>query len=79
MGSAYFRILKEKTLGSANTARIVDFDETDPFYFVVYDGDKLLCEGELPFVKLKLPEQYMYKQIKRFQRNRTNMTATIVY
>ena len=79
MGSAYSRILKEKTVGSANNTRIVDFDETDPFYFIVYDGDQILVEGELPMVKLKLPDKYMYKQIKKFQRNRTNMTAIVVY
>lgn len=79
MGSMYSKLLKEKTIGSANTARIVDFDETDPYYFIVYDGDKLLCEGELTRVKLKLPDEYMYRQIKKFRRTPVNMTATIVY
>lgn len=77
MGSAYSRILKDKTLGSANTERIADFDETDPYYFIVYDGDRLIAEGELPMMKLKLDNKYLYKPIKKLYRSKVNMTATI--
>lgn len=77
MGSMYAQLRKEKTLGSANTARIADFDETDPYYFVAYDGDKLIAEGELTTLKMKLDNKYLYKPIKNFHRTPINMTATI--
>lgn len=79
MGSMYAQIRKEQTIGSANTSRIADFDETDPYYFIVYDNDCLIAEGELTAIKLKLNEKYLYKPIKKFHRTPVNMTATIVF
>ncbi len=75
--SYYSQLKKERTIGSMNTRRIADLDETDPFYFVASDGDRVLAEGELPALKLKLPDMYLYKPIKSIRRDRTNMTAFI--
>lgn len=81
MGSMYAKIKKELTLGTPieKTMRLVDFDDTDPYYFVCKEGDKTLAEGDLMLVKLKLPEEYLYKKIKSVTRNRTNMVAELVY
>lgn len=75
--SHYSQLKKERTIGSMNTRRIADLDETDPFYFVASDGDRVLAEGELPTLKLKLPDMYLYKPIKSIRRDRANMTAFI--
>lgn len=79
MGSRYAALLKEQTLGSANTNRIADLDETDPYYFVAYEGDKLLAEGELSLLKMRLDDRYLYKPIKSFTRSKINMVATIKF
>lgn len=79
MGSMYAKIRSEATLGSAKTTRIADFDETDPYYFVVKEEEKILAEGDLMAIKLKLPENYMYKKIKSFNRDRTIMVATVMF
>lgn len=79
MASKYAAIRQEQTIGSPNTARLCDFDETDPFYFVVKENDKILAEGELPHVKLKLDEEYLYKKIKKCTKDRVTMVTTIEY
>lgn len=79
MGSMYAKIRKEQTLGSGNTSRLADFDETDPYYFVVREAGKILAEGELFMVKLKLDESYLYKKIKQISKDRTTMVATLDY
>lgn len=81
MGSMYAKLQREATLGSAiqKTMRIADFDDTDPYYFVVKEDGKILAEGDLMMIKLKLPEEYIFKKIKDFHRNRTNMVAEITY
>lgn len=79
MGSHYSQIKRDRTIGSQNTKRIVDLDETDPFYFVAKDGDRILGEGEITMLKLKLPDTYLYKQIKNLRRDRTNMVAFIEF
>lgn len=79
MGSMYAKIRQEQTLGSTNTNRLADFDETDPYYFVVRENGKILAEGELYMVKLKLDESYLYKKIKQISKDRTTMIATLDY
>lgn len=79
MGSMYAKIRKEQTIGSTNTNRLADFDETDPYYFVVRENGKTLAEGELFSVKLKLDETYLYRPIKRVSRDRTTMLTTLEY
>lgn len=79
MGSMYAALRKDMTLGSAKTAKLSDFDETDPYYFVVRENGKTLAEGELFFVKLKLDESYLYRPIKRVSRDRTTMVSTLEY
>lgn len=75
--SMYASLVKKATLGSSNTSRIADLDETDPYYFVVKENGTILAEGELLAVKLKLDDSYLYKKIKNFQRDRSIMMATI--
>ena len=79
MASAWRRIVEENTLGSSNTARIADFDDTDPYYFVVKEGDKILAEGSLLKVKLKLDNSYLYKKIKSCTKDRQTMVTTIKF
>lgn len=79
MGSMYAKILKDQTLGSTNTKRLADFDETDPYYFVVRENGQTLAEGELFMVKLRLDESYLYKQIKHISKDRTTMIMTLDY
>lgn len=79
MGSMYAQLRKEKIIESINQSRIADFDETDPYYFVVYDQDKLIAEGDLPMMKLRLEDKYLYKPIKSFHKNKTTMVATIIF
>lgn len=79
MGSMYAALRKDMTLGSIKTARLSDFDETDPYYFVAKEKDKTLAEGELYMIKLKLDESFLYRPIKRVTRDRTTMVATIEY
>ena len=79
MASRYAMLKKEKTLGSINTKKISDFDETDPYYFIVKEDGKILAEGELTMVKLKLPLEYFDKIIKDVRRDRSNMTCHITY
>lgn len=75
--SMYASLRQSTTLGSANTSRIADLDETDPYYFVVKENGAILAEGELLAIKLKLDDSYLYKKIKNFQRDRSIMVATI--
>lgn len=79
MGSMYAALTRQSTVGSSNTTRLCDFDETDPYYFVVREGDKILAEGELMKVKLKLDDSYLYKKIKRFERDKITMIASVVF
>lgn len=79
MGSMYAALRKDMTLGSTKTTRLSDFDETDPYYFVVKENDQILTEGELFMIKLKLDESFLYRPIKRVTRDRTTMIATIEY
>lgn len=75
--SMYGSLMKNATIGSANTSRICDFDETDPYYFVVREKGQTLAEGELTVIKMKLDEAYLYKRIKNFSRDRSIMVAMI--
>ena len=75
--SMYSSLMKDATIGSANTSRICDFDETDPYYFVVREKGQILAEGELTVIKMKLDEAYLYKRIKNFSRDRSIMVAMI--
>lgn len=77
MGSMYSKLVRNSTIGSENTSRLCDFDETDPYYLVIRENGKILAEGELLTVKLKLEEPYLYKKIKSFNRDRSIMVATI--
>jgi len=77
MGSMFAKLRQEATIGSASTKRIVDFDDTDPYYFVVKENGKVLVEGDLMRVKLKLDDSYLYRKIKWFTRDQTIMVATI--
>ena len=79
MGSRYAHIKQQQTIGSANTSRLCDFDETDPYYFVIKENGKILAEGELYMVKLKLTDDYLYKKIKSISRDHLTMLATIEY
>lgn len=81
MGSMYAKLRQEKTLGSSleKSMRLTDFDDTDPYYFVVKENDKTIAEGDLMSIKLKLPEEYTFKKIKSVIRNRTNMVAEVIY
>lgn len=79
MGSMYSALVKERTVGSAITNRICDLDETDPYYFIVKESGNTLAEGELPQIKLKLDESYLYKKIKSFRTDRSIMVATIEF
>lgn len=79
MGSMYAALRKDMTLGSTKTARLSDFDETDPYYFVVKEKDQILAEGELFMIKLKLDESFLYRPIKKIAKDRTTMVATIEY
>lgn len=75
--SMYGSLMKNATIGSVNTSRICDFDETDPYYFVVREKGQTLAEGELIAIKMKLDEAYLYKRIKNFSRDRSIMVAMI--
>ena len=77
MASRYSTLKKEKTLGSINTKKISDLDETDPFYFIIRDNGKIVTEGDILKIKLRLPLEYFDRPIKSFSRNQSNMTATI--
>lgn len=79
MGSMYSKLIGTATLGSENIKRLCDFDETDPYYFVVKENGKVLAEGELFSVKLKLDESYLYKKVKSFSRDRSIMVTTLEY
>lgn len=79
MGSHYSQIKRVGTIGSINTKRVADLDETDPFYFVAKERDQVLAEGEISMLKLKLPDTYLYKPIKTIRRDRTNMVAFIEF
>lgn len=79
MGSAYAAILKKQTIGSPVTKRLADFDETDPYYLIVKDNGRILAEGEITTIKLVLDESYIYRKIKNYTRNASNMTAVIEY
>ncbi len=79
MGSMYAKIRREQTLGTSveKEMRITDFDDTDPYYFVIKEGGQIIAEGDLMTVKIKLPEGYIFKKIKEFHRTRSNMVAEI--
>lgn len=79
MGSMWAKIRQENTLGSAKTTCLADFDETDPYYFLIREDGKTIAEGELMMVKFKLDEAYLKKPIKKFTRTRENMMATVEY
>ena len=82
MGSVYANIVQkiQKANGlypPAPYSRIVDFEETDPYYFVVRKDKEILAEGELPTMKLKLPDEYFMVPIKRIYRDKTTMVCTV--
>ena len=82
MGSVYANIV-QKIQGSnglypkASYPRIVDFEETDPYYFVVKKNGEIISEGELPTMKLKLPDEYFLVPIKKIARDPVTMICTV--
>jgi hypothetical protein len=56
-----------------------DLSETDPYYFIVKEGGKIIAEGNLIRIKLQLDEVYLKRQILSIVRNRETMTAVLNY
>jgi len=79
MASRYAQIKRESTVGSINTKRLCDFDETDPYYFVVKDNGRILAEGSITKIRFLLPEELLYKKIKTFTKDSGIMLATVEY
>lgn len=75
----YAQLLKESKVGSLVTKKIADFDETDPYHFVVKENDKIIAEGSLTRIKLKLDESYFYRKIKAFSKDPITLIATIEF
>lgn len=82
MGSVYANIVQKiqesnSLYPKAPYSRIVDFEEADPYYFVVRKDGKILSEGELPSMKLKLPNEYFLVPIKKIYRDPVTMVCTV--
>lgn len=79
MASMYAQLLKESKVGSLTTKKIADFDETDPYHFVVKEAGEVIAEGSLTRIKLKLDESYFYRKIKTFTKDPVTLIATIEF
>lgn len=84
MGSVYANIVKkiQDNPGPGSYTyplKVSDIEEADPYYFVVKDKGTIVSEGELPTMKLKLPDKYFDMRIKSFYRDRKTMTAYIEF
>jgi hypothetical protein len=83
MGSVYANIVQkiQESNGlyypKASYPRIVDFEEADPYYFVIRKDGKILSEGELPSMKLKLPDEYFLVPIKKIVRDPITLICTV--
>lgn len=86
--SHYSALLKRKTeaktaiSASANPLPplyLGDLSETDPYYFIVKEGGKIIAEGDLIRIKLRLDEAYLKRRILSIVRNRETMTAVLNY
>lgn len=58
---------------------LCDFQETDPYHFVVKEKGKTIAEGSLIRLKILLDESYLRKKIKAVRRNKETMTAVLEY
>lgn len=59
---------------------IAEIPEASLYYFVVKaENGKVLSEGELPRMKLKLPDEYFYKPYKYLSVDKTTLVATIQF
>lgn len=79
MASRYAQIKRESTVGSLNTARLCDFDETDPYYFLVKKNDQIVAEGSITKVRFLLPEELLLCKIKKLTRDSNIMLATVEF
>lgn len=79
MASRYAQIRRESTVGSLNTARLCDFDETDPYYFVVKENGRVLAEGSITKVRFLLSEEMLHRKIKNLTRDSSIMLATVEF
>lgn len=90
MGSVYANIVNKIREGNDSPCpgsytyplKISDIEESDPFYFVVKDtrqGYKIVAEGELPKMKLELPDRYFEMRIKSFYRDKNTQTAYVEF
>lgn len=82
MGSVYANIVQKiresnSLYPKASYPRIVDFEEIDPYYFVVKKNGEILSEGELPSMKLKLPDEYFLVPVKKISRDPVTMVCTV--
>lgn len=82
MGSVYANIVQKiqesnSLYPKASYSRIVDFEEADPYYFVIRKDGKILSEGELPSMKLKLPDEYFLVPIKKISRDPVTLVCTV--
>lgn len=86
MGSVYANIVNKIRNNNAPgpgsytyPLKISDIEEADPYYFVIKDNGEIVSEGELPAMKLKLPDKYFDMAIKKFYRDKVTMTAYIEF
>lgn len=87
MGSVYANIVQKIQDGPGPGSytyppKISDIEEADPYYFVVKDtskGSEIVSEGELPTMKLKLPDKYFDMRIKSFYRDKKTMIAYVEF
>lgn len=71
MASAYAVILAEQYAQEElhEPTCISEIEETNPAYFMVYNGAYLIAEGSLLAIKYKLPLLYFDMPFKTFEKN----------
>lgn len=79
MGSRFAAIKRESKVGSLVTNRLCDFDETDPYYFMVKENGRILAEGSITKIRFLLPEELLHKKIKTLTKDSGIMLATVEY
>lgn len=79
MASRYAQIKRESKVGSLVTNRLCDFDETDPYYFMVKENGQVLAEGSITKVRFLLSEEMLRRKIKNLTRDSGIMLATVEF
>ena len=77
MASAWSRL---RTNEDKSPKCIADIPEATLYYYVVKEeSGKIISEGDLPRMKIRLPDEYLYKPYKLLSVDKTTMIATIQF